>query len=409
MTGSSANRSRHWSRRIETVCVIPARGGSKGIPRKNLQLVAGKPLLVYSIEAAQGSSSVTRVVVSTDDPEIGAVAKAHGAEVVWRPADISGDSAPSEDALLHVLDYLERTEGYYPDLLVFLQCTAPLTRAEDIDGAVQVLLSEDADTALAVTPFYHFLWRKDETGNAVGINHDKSRRLRRQEMEPQYLETGAIYVMRVPGFKKAKHRFFGKTALYVMPLERCWEIDEPVDLLIAEVLLREQQRKQKLRILPHPVAAVVLDFDGVITDNRVIVLEDGREGVLANRSDGWGIAQLKQKGIPLLVLSSEENPVVRARCRKLGIEYIHGVPDKLHVLKEWTRLRGIDPAHVVYVGNDVNDVPCLQWVGCGVAVQDAHPEAKQVASLILEKPGGQGAVRELVDLILALMEEKEHA
>ncbi len=393
---------------MKAVAIIPARGGSKGIPRKNLRRLAGKPLIAYAIEQAQLAVSVERVVVSTDDPEIGMVAKVYNADVVWRPPEISGDDAPSEAALLHALEHLEKIDGYRPDLLVFLQCTAPLTLAEDIDGAIRVLMDEGADTVLAVTPFYRFLWRKDETGNAVGINHDKSRRLRRQEMEPQYLETGAIYVMRVPGFKKAKHRFFGKTALYVMPLERCWEIDEPVDLLIAEVLLREQQRKQKLRILPHPVVAVVLDFDGVITDNRVIVLEDGREGVLANRSDGWGIAQLKRKGIPLLVLSSEENPVVQARCRKLGVECIHGVRDKLQVLKKWVHSRGWDPAHVIYVGNDVNDVPCLQWVGCGVAVQDAHPEAKQAASLILEKPGGRGAVRELADLILALTEEEKH-
>ncbi len=394
---------------LNILAVIPARGGSKGIPRKNVRLLAGKPLIAHTIEQAQLARSVNRVVVSTDDPEIASVAQKFGAEVVWRPPEISGDDAPSEAALLHALEYLEQTEGYQPDILVFLQCTAPLTLAEDIEGTIRVLLEEDADTALAVTPFHRFLWRKDEKGDAVGINHDKRHRPLRQEMEPQYLETGAVYVMRVEGFKKAKHRFFGKTALYVMPPERCWEIDEPVDLLIAEVLLREQQRKQKLQLLPRPVSALVLDFDGVMTDNRVVVFEDGREGVLVNRSDGWGIARLKQTGIPILVLSSEENPVVQARCRKLGIEFRQGVQDKLGALKEWTKSRNIDPVHVVYVGNDENDIPCLQWVGCGVVVNDAHPKAKQAACLILDNPGGQGAVREIADLILTLMEVKDYA
>ena len=390
--------------KLNIVAIIPARGGSKGIPRKNLRLLAGKPLIAHTIEQARLAPSINRVIVSTDDPEIGAVAQRYGAEVVWRPAEISGDDAPSEAALLHVLEHLERTEGYQPDILVFLQCTAPLTLAEDIEGTIQVLLKERADSALAVTPFHYFLWRKDESGDAVGINHDKRYRPLRQEREPQYLETGAVYVMRVSGFKEAKHRFFGKTAMYVMPPERCWEIDEPVDLLIAEVLFREQQRKRKLQALPKPVAALVLDFDGVMTDNRVLVFEDGREAVFVDRGDGMGIAKLKQKGLPILVLSSEENPVVQVRCRKLGIEYLQGVQDKLKALKEWAQARNIDPAHIVYVGNDVNDIPCLQWVGCGVVVKDAHPETLHAARLVLDSPGGQGAVREIVDLILAQME-----
>lgn len=389
---------------METLAIIPARGGSKGIPRKNLQLVAGKPLLVHSIQAAQQAPSVTRIVVSTDDPEIGAVAQAHGAEVVWRPAAISGDTSPSEAALLHALEHLERMENYRPNLLVFLQCTAPLTLPEDIEGTIRVLLDEEADSALAVTPFHYFLWRKDEHGNAVGINHDKRHRPLRQEREPQYLETGAVYVMRVDGFCQARHRFFGKTAMYIMPPERCLEIDEPVDLLVAETLLRARQEKQKLQALPDPVGALVLDFDGVFTDNRVIVFQDGQEAVLCDRGDGWGLAQLKKRGLPILVLSSEENPAVRARCEKLGLTYRQGVQDKLAVLLEWLEERGIDLSQAVYVGNDLNDLACLQAVGCGVAVQDAHPQVKVAARIVLSKPGGRGAIRELVDLILQKME-----
>ncbi len=226
----------------EILAIIPARGGSKGIPRKNLQPLAGKPLLAYSIEAARQTSSITRTVVSTDDPEIGAVAQEYGAEVVWRPAEISGDTASSESALLHVLDHLRQSEGYEPDLLVFLQCTSPLTAPEDIEGTIRALLDANADSALAVTPFHYFLWREGQDGSAVGINHDKSRRPLRQEREPQFLETGAVYVMRTQGFRAARHRFFGKTVMYVMPRERCLEIDDPEDLIVAEALLRARQQ-----------------------------------------------------------------------------------------------------------------------------------------------------------------------
>ncbi|HEY9766444.1 MAG TPA: acylneuraminate cytidylyltransferase family protein, partial [Chroococcales cyanobacterium] len=121
---------------MAVLAVIPARGGSKGIPRKNVRLLAGKPLIAHAIEAARGSRSIDRVVVSTDDTEIGRVAERFGAEVVWRPTEISGDTASSEAALLFTLDFLESKEGYRPDILVFLQCTAPLTLAEDIDDTV---------------------------------------------------------------------------------------------------------------------------------------------------------------------------------------------------------------------------------------------------------------------------------
>lgn len=223
---------------MSTLAIIPARGGSKGLPRKNVQLLAGRPLIAYTVKSAFQATYVDRVVVSTDDSEIGEISKKYGAEVIWRPAEISGDTASSESALLHVLDSLIRNEGYEPDMVVFLQCTSPLTLPEDIDGTILALLNEDADSALAVVPFHQFLWRKLEDGNAVGINHDKSVRPLRQELEPQFLECGAIYVMQTEGFKKAKHRFFGRTAMYVMPRERYLDIDEAFDLQIAEVLIR---------------------------------------------------------------------------------------------------------------------------------------------------------------------------
>lgn len=227
---------------MKTIAIIPARGGSKGIPRKNLQLLAGKPLVAHTIEQAQAAQPIDRVIVSTDDPEIGSVARCYGAEVVWRPAAISGDTASSEAAILHVLATLHQSEGAQPDLIVFLQCTAPLTLAADIEGTVQALLAENADTALAVTPFHYFLWQQAENGDAVGVNHDKRVRLLRQQRTPQYRETGAVYVMRTAGFLQAQHRFFGKTAIYVMPAERSLEIDEPLDLALAAWLAQQNRR-----------------------------------------------------------------------------------------------------------------------------------------------------------------------
>jgi CMP-N-acetylneuraminic acid synthetase len=222
---------------MQTIAIIPARGGSKGIPRKNLSLCGGKPLVGRTIELARQTAGIARVVVSTDDPEIADTARRFGAEAILRPLEISGDTAASELALLHVLDRLEQTENYLPDLVVFLQCTSPLTAPEDVEGTIQTLLKTGADSAFAAVPFHHFIWRQTRSGEAAGVNHNPTGRPMRQERDPHYLETGAVYVMRVPGFKRARHRFFGKTVLHVTPSERCLEIDEPDDLVRAEIAL----------------------------------------------------------------------------------------------------------------------------------------------------------------------------
>lgn len=389
---------------LEILAVIPARGRSKGILRKNLQPLVGLPLIAHTIQAALAAPAVTRLVVSTDDPEIGSVAERYGAEVVWRPADISGDQASSESALLHVLDHLHTTEGYQPDLLVFLQCTSPLTSSTDIQAAIQVHLDQAADTTLSATPFHYFLWREDEQGETQGINHDKHFRPLRQERPPQYLETGAIYIMDVPGFLQTRHRFFGKTALYIQPPERVLEIDEPIDLTIAEVMLREQQREYRLDLLPNPVAALVLDFDGVFTDNRALLDQGGQEAVFVHRGDGMGLERLKRTGLPILVLSSEPNPVVRARCAKLGLECQQGLGDKRLALLTWLAERDLPPENVIYLGNDLNDLGCLRAVGCPVVVADAHPQVRPAARLILDQPGGWGAIRQVCELIIEKME-----
>jgi N-acylneuraminate cytidylyltransferase len=185
-----------------------------------------------------------------------------------------------------------------------------------------------------------------------------------------------------------------------MPKERCMEIDDPVDLQVAAVLLRDMLKRQKIDQLPEIIEAVVFDFDGVFTDNRVVVSQDGTEAVICNRSDGMGIPLLQSKGIKLLVLSTEKNPVVAARCKKLHIECINGADNKLAMLIDWQKKNKISPANIVYVGNDVNDSTCLQTAGCGIVPADAHSSVKPLAQIVLENAGGLGAVREVAELVL---------
>jgi len=220
------------------LAVIPARGGSKGIPGKNLKPVAGVPLIAQSVRVTSAAPSVDRVVVSTDDTTIAAIAGAHGAETLDRPAKISGDLASSESALFHVLDHLLETEGYEPDVVMLVQCTSPFTKTEDIESVIAALETKNADSAFVVAPFQHFVWSLDADGVACGVNHDGKMRQRRQDLAPQFVEAGSAYAMRVPAFRREGTRFCGRTVSHCINERRCFDIDEPDDLVIADFLAR---------------------------------------------------------------------------------------------------------------------------------------------------------------------------
>ena len=213
------------------IALIPARGGSKGIPGKNLQDVGGRPLVVRSIEAAQTSPCVERVVVSTDDSAIRALALKAGADVVDRPEAIAGDTASSESALLHALEVLEQSSAL-PERLVFLQCTSPFTTAAQIDRVLQALDDPAINSSFAVQPWHGFLWRED----GRGINHDPGLpRQRRQDLEPAYLETGAIYAMRTEMFRRSGSRFCAPWRPVILN-DSGPEIDTPADLALCRSL-----------------------------------------------------------------------------------------------------------------------------------------------------------------------------
>ena len=213
------------------LAVIPARGGSKGIPGKNLQDVGGHSLVARSVQAAFASRGVDRVVVSTDDDAIAEEAQAHGAEVVRRPAAIAGDSASSESALLHALDTLEQ-QGPLPAQLVFLQCTSPFTSGSQIDQVLAALQNPEIKSSFAVAPWHGFLWRRDGSG----INHAPQQpRQRRQDLEPAFLETGAIYAMTTDAFRASGSRFCAPWQPVVID-DSGPEIDNPADLALCRSL-----------------------------------------------------------------------------------------------------------------------------------------------------------------------------
>ncbi len=378
------------------IAIIPARGGSKGIPNKNLQTVGGITLLARTVSACLKSDSITAVYVSTDSDEIAAVALKSGAQVIRRPADISGDTASSESALLHALNEIEKTSSL-PSNVLFAQCTSPFISHTDIDGILQLL--KDHDSALTVTPNHAFIWRRDNSGNAIGINHDSAIRLPRQQLDPEFKETGALYAMNIGQFRKSGHRFFGRIGMYEVPVDRSMEIDDPEDLRLANTL-EIQEKGMPSRESLQSIKAIVFDFDGVMTDDQVYITETGQEMVMASRSDGMGISALRNAGLKLLILSKERNPVVARRAEKLQIEVIQACDNKLEALTKWLSKNQLLLSQCAYVGNDINDLQCMQAVKLAIAPIDAHPQATQAAHWRLTRAGGKGAIRELSDAII---------
>ena len=218
----------------EVVAIIPARGGSVGIPRKNLQRVGGETLVARAVRSARVAARIHRVFVSTDDAEITEEARRAGAFTIDRPAGLSTSTATSESALLHALGSLDRA----PRIVVMLQATSPFIDPRDLDAAISRVDDGEADVVFSAVATPVFLWRPAGTGAAgwQGVNHDAAVRPRRQDLPPQVAETGAFYVMRRDGLQAAHHRFFGRVEPQLVDERFAVDIDTDVELEIARAL-----------------------------------------------------------------------------------------------------------------------------------------------------------------------------
>lgn len=377
------------------VAVIPARGGSKGVPRKNLRRVGGVPLVARAVAAARRCPEIDRVIVSTDDADIAAVAAEWGAEVVERPVELAGDEASSESAVLHVLETLD-PDADAIGVVVLLQATSPFLDVPALGDAVRLVRSRRRDVVFSAVETYGFLWRRATGDAAEAVNHEASARPRRQDREPHFLETGAFYVLRAKAFRVTRHRFFGSVGITEVASRTAIEIDTEDELAVARALAPLVDRPE-----PLDVDAVVTDFDGVHTDDTALLDQHGVETVRVSRSDGMGVSLLRRAGVPMLILSTEANPVVTARARKLGVDVVQQCDDKAAALRAWAAEHRLPLSRIAYLGNDVNDLPCLEIVGWPVVVPDAHPRVRAAARVVLDTPGGDGAVRDLAERVLS--------
>ncbi len=378
------------------IAIIPARGGSKGIKNKNLQHVGGIPLVARTILACKQSGMVDDVYVSTDSSKIARVAIAYGAKVIERPSELALDATSSESVLLHALQELEN-QNIQPHTILFAQCTSPLTQTSDVDGILRIKSNYDSCFTVAIN--HSFLWRMSHEQILTGVNHDYTVRLPRQQLPIEYVETGSLFALDVTGFKQSKHRFFGKMGIYEIPADRSIDVDTPADLAIANALANFSPTQPSPETF-QSIKAVIFDFDGVFTDNLVSLNEAGVESVFCSRSDGVGIKMLQDSGIQLLILSKERNSVVSARGEKLGVEVVQGCDDKKTRLLQWIKENNLELLNCAYIGNDINDIECMEMVGLSVAPVDAHPDVDDVTIWKLRSMGGRGAIREFADSVV---------
>lgn len=400
----------------EVLAIIPARGGSKGIPRKNIRNFAGFPLIAYSIRAAKTSSFVTRVIVSTDDEEIAVISREYGAETPFlRPEKYSQDQTTDFPAFEHALGWLKEHENYEPEIVIQLRPTSPIRPTGCVDDAIQLLIDDpDVDSVRGVAlarqnPFK--MWRIDpQTGRmnplltVEGI--PEAYNAPRQALEPVYWQTGHIDAIRTKTIIE-KGSMSGKVILPLI-IDPLFAVDidtlsewQQAEWMVIHEHIQMIDPANRRRHLPKDIRLLVMDFDGVMTDNRVWVDEGGHEHIAANRSDSMGLSILRRNtSIRALVLSRETNPVVSARCKKLNLPVYQSVLDKEVVLQEIAKEMQIPLDKIVYIGNDVNDLPCFSIVGFAAAPADAQPEVLRAADLILNNRGGHGAIRELCDILI---------
>lgn len=381
------------------VAFIPVRGGSKSIPLKNIREMAGKPLVYWTAKAADECEEIDRVYVATDSDRIKETVESFNlrkVEVIGRSNDTASDTASTESAML------EFAKNYEFENIILIQATSPLLTAEDIRGGLDEFNRPDTDSVLSVVRQKRFRWNQDEKGFVKAANYDVFHRPRRQESDGFLIENGAFYITSRKALLQSKNRLSGNIRAYEMDESTYFEIDEPEDWIIIEKQL-ENKIKKEHSVLPE-IKMFLSDCDGCLTDGGMYYSENGDELKKFNTLDGMGLQLLREKGVLTGIITGEKRELNRRRSRKLQLDiFEEGVKDKLDVIKILCGRYNIDLQNVAYIGDDINDLAVIKAVGFGCSVANGTKEVKEAARYVTHKPGGQGAVREVIDMLLDQM------
>lgn len=379
------------------VAFIPVRAGSKSIPLKNVRVIAGKPLVQWTLEAAAACEAISRVVVSTDSPEIERAVLAINSPKVLvhhRSSENATDTASTESVML---EYAAQNDAF--ENMVLIQATSPLLRSDDLERGIELFEKTPFDSIVSVTRQKRFIWRE---ANGVGepVNYDPFARPRRQEFDGFLVENGAFYITSREALVSSSNRISGRVGCVEMDDETYYEIDEPSDWVVVEQLLERRRIPEALDL--SRIRALFTDCDGVMTDGGMYYTETGDEGKKFQTRDGMGFALLRAHGIIGGIITSERVDLVERRARKLQLEELHmGVSDKLAVIHDLCEKHRLSLDEIAYIGDDVMDLPVIKAVGFGCSVADAMPAAQRAADYVTRARGGEGAVREVAELILA--------
>ncbi|OFY26939.1 MAG: hypothetical protein A2X09_15145 [Bacteroidetes bacterium GWF2_43_11] len=374
------------------IALIPLRGGSKSIPKKNIKLMAGKPLCAWTLESAYNSGIFDKVVVSTDSQEIADVVRSLNldVEIIMRPAELATDTSSTESVMLHIADIVDF------DVIVTIQATSPLTEPLDFVNAYKKFNAENLDSLVTGVNQKRFYW--DIAGTP--LSYDPLNRPRRQDYNGVIMENGAFYITKRSVLTQSQCRLGGRIGIYEMPENTAIEIDELSDWHAVEKLIKLRQ-EATLHDRLKGVKLVAVDVDGVLTDSGMYYDETGKELKKFNTRDGKGIELLRERGIKTAIITGESSTITDYRAQKIKADFVYkGIQDKGAVICELALLTGIDRAAIAYIGDDLNDLSAFQCVGISVCPADAVESIKTQADLVLSKNGGQGVVRELADLIL---------
>jgi N-acylneuraminate cytidylyltransferase len=385
------------------VALIPARGGSKSIPLKNIKDINGRPLIYWAIDAAINSRYVEKVYVSTDSNLIRDKIVSYKESYIYNPNSsklfcIGRSSGTATDEASTESVMLEFAQSYEFNNIVLIQATNPFITSNDLDNAIEKYQNGGYDSILSVVRQKRFIWQQIG-GFGKPLNYEPTQRPRRQEFDGYLVENGAFYITSKELFVRTKCRISGNIGLYEMSEESYYEIDEPNDWIVVEQLLKRyigtniKKKAAKIKML-------ITDCDGVLTDGGMYYTENGDEFKKFNAKDGMGIELLRKNGIKVGIITGEERELIKRRAKKLKVdELFMGVKNKLEILERIKEKYNLDYSEIAYIGDDINDIEVIRKVGLGCSVSDAMECVRASSLYITNAKGGQGAVREVAELI----------
>lgn len=385
------------------VAFIPVRGGSKSIHLKNIKIICGKPLVYWACKAACESGKIDVVYVATDSDIIRETVDGFILEepelfskisVINRSVQSATDSASTECAML------EFATQYTFDNIILIQATSPLLTNEDIDRGFIEFGKKDTESVLSVVRQKRFIWSINNQGFASSENYDVYNRPRRQNFDGYFVENGAFYITSKKALLKSQNRVSGNIRLVEMQEESYFEIDEPNDFIIIESILHSHNKEN--RNIQH-IKMLLTDCDGCLTDGGMYYSEQGDELKKFNTRDGVAFSLLHERGILTGMITGETVLLNKRRADKVKIDfYKPGCKNKMDAVISLCKENSILPQEVLYIGDELNDLDVMNYVGYSCCPSDACEEVKNASDYITKCRGGGGVIREIVRMILGI-------